>query len=94
MWNCCHCCPTVTAGTPTDAPCFGSTGSVPVNLSPASDGSYTVNGGSAVSFSSGTTFTVSGLAAGTYTIDVTPTGCSATQLVVTVNEPAQPPCLH
>ena len=81
-------CPNVTAGTTTDPLCFGGTGSVVVNLSSASAGTYSVDGGTAQSFASGTSFTISGLSQGAHNIDVTPTGCAATQLSVTIGGPS------
>jgi len=83
-------CPNVTAGTTTNPVCFGGTGSVVVNLSSASAGSYSVDGGSAVNFVSGTSFTVSGLSQGAHSISVTPTGCTATVLNVSIGGPSSP----
>jgi hypothetical protein len=74
----------------TDVLCFGgSDGSVTVTLSgtgTSSTGTYSLDGGAAVEYSSNP-FTVSGLSAGTHTISISSGTCSASTGEFTVNGP-------
>ena len=85
----------VSAGVSTNAvACFGqSTGSATVTLSglgSSSTGTYKLDGGASVAYSTNP-FTVSGLSAGSHTIAVTTTGlCEASTGSFTVNGPAGP----
>ena len=85
----------VSAGVSTNAVvCYGqSTGSATVTLSglgSSSTGTYKLDGGASVAYSSNP-FTVSGLSAGSHTIAVTTTGlCEASTGSFTVNGPAGP----
>lgn len=76
------------SGTASDVSCNGgSDGSASITVSAGTSGTYSLNGGAAVSYTTNP-FTISGLAAGTYTVSVTSGGCSSNTISVTVNEPA------
>ncbi|MBL7771581.1 MAG: fibronectin type III domain-containing protein [Chitinophagaceae bacterium] len=83
-------CPVITLGTTVDPTCFGGTGSVNVNLNPAAGGTYSVDGGAAQTFPSGTSVTISGLSQGAHTIVVTATGCNPETLNATIGGPTTP----
>jgi hypothetical protein len=87
-------CPTSVNATVTNPVCYNTSGSVQINLSPASSnviGTYSVNGGTAVNYTNNQ-FPLTGLSGGSYTITVSPNGtCSPVTTAYTVgNAPTTP----
>jgi hypothetical protein len=81
----CSTCPTqATAGSIVDPLCYGGTGSAVITLDVAAPGGgdYSVNGGTAVPFAAGLSFSVAGLPQGSNTIVINATNCTTP---VTVN---------
>jgi hypothetical protein len=75
----------------TNAACFGGTGSATITMSPVpsfKDITYTGAGSGSATLTAGGAFTISGLAAGTYSVVVSNAGCGNITVPVTVTEPA------
>ncbi|TBX65987.1 hypothetical protein EZL74_11480, partial [Flavobacterium silvisoli] len=75
----------------TNAACFGGTGSATITLSPIptlKDITYTGAGTGSATLTAGGAFTLTGLAAGTYSVVVSNAGCGNVTVPVTVTAPA------
>ncbi|WP_162127323.1 T9SS type A sorting domain-containing protein [Flavobacterium phycosphaerae] len=84
-------CATSGSASVTNAACFGGTGSATITLSPAPSVTavtYTGAGSGSATLTAGGAFTISGLAAGTYSVVVSNEGCGNITVPVTVTEPA------
>lgn len=86
------CCPTAATYVGTDPICYAGTGSAVVTITGAAAstaGTYTVDGGSVLSFSANP-FTITGLTTGSHNIQITPATCTAIPLTVITGGPTSP----
>lgn len=83
-------CVVTTLGTITDPLCFGGVGSAIINLSYATSGTYSVDGGANQTFSSVSSIVLSNLSQGSHTINITPVGCTSSTLTFSIAGPSAP----
>jgi len=80
------CCPTVSIGSTTPSLCYLGNGSAIINVVGGSGGTYTVDGGASTAFT-GSSINLT-LSQGSHSVSVTPSGCTATILNVTIAGPS------
>jgi hypothetical protein len=85
-------CATSGSASVTNAACFGGTGSATITMSPVPTIkaiTYTGAGSGSATLTAGGAFTISGLAAGVYSVVVSNSGCGNVTVPVTVTAPSQ-----